>query len=367
MDEVEVVVIGAGVVGMAIAREASMRGHDVLVVDALSHVGGGISSRNSEVIHAGIYYPVGSEKALHCKRGRQMLYDYCATNSVPFRKTGKLIVATSSEDEGKLAGILEKASANGLNGEDSLQHLTKADVRKLEPELYCKSALFSPSTGIIDSHTYINQLMADACSHGADVCLETTVEHLDIGPPHCITGVSRGERFQIATQNLFIAAGLHSASLCRSAGISSPDDYWLKGNYFVLDRPAPFRHLVYPVPAAGGLGVHLTLDLAGSARFGPDTEPVSVEDYRVSSDRVGGFERAIRRYWPGLPDNSLTPGYSGIRPKLRTVTGNEGDFCLDGPGELGVEGLVALNGIESPGLTSSLSIGIAAYSKIFEA
>lgn len=365
MCEVEVAIIGAGVVGLAIAREASSRGHETLVLEANLTAGQGISSRNSEVIHAGIYYPVDSLKAFHCVRGRRLLYEYCQEKSVPFRKTGKLIVATEPSEEAKLEAIASNAAANGLVGEDSLLYFTGREVRDLEPEVSCTAALLSPSTGIVDGHAYINQLITDAGAYGADFSFGTRVDTIEPGSPHRLVGTSHGEYFEITAHHLFVAAGLHTTAICRAAGLPAPEDYWLKGNYFALNRPSPFRRLIYPVPVEGGLGVHVTIDMAGQVRFGPDTQAIDSENYDVDATRLMEFESSIRRYWPNLPDDALSPGYAGIRPKLRANIGQTADFVIDGPDQLGLEGLIALHGIESPGLTSSLSLGEAAYKAMF--
>ena len=365
LDTCDVVVIGAGVIGLAIAREAASRGHQTLVVDSNLGPGQGISSRNSEVIHAGVYYPVGSLKAFHCIRGRRMLYNYCLKKSVPFCKTGKLIVATDSAENIILANIAARSAKNGVVGEDALTFLTGSEARSLEPALFCTSALLSPSSGIIDSHCYMTHLMMDAGTNGADFSFGTSVDTIEPGSLHRVAGSSHGERFEINARHVFVAAGLHTAALCRNAGLSTPDDYWLKGNYFTLNRPAPFSRLIYPVPVKGGLGVHVTLDMCGQIRFGPDTQAVETENYDVDLMRVNEFESSIRRYWPGLPAGSLSPAYSGIRPKLFNTSGNDADFVIDGPEQLGIDGFVALHGIDSPGLTSSLSLGIAACDKMF--
>ena len=365
MPDFENVVIGAGVVGLAIVRELAQRGQGVLVVEKEQSFGMGISSRNSEVIHAGIYYPEGSQKAFHCARGRKMLYEYCFEKAVPFKKTGKLIVATDSSEDGKLQAIAAQAQANGLVGEDALLPLTGAAARELEPELSCSSALLSPSTGIVDSHAYMIQLLSDAQVSGAEFSFSTCIKNFKPGSPHRLNGISHGEQFEITAQNIFFTAGLHTAKICRSAGLRTPQDYWLKGNYFTLNRTGPFSRLIYPVPVKGGLGVHVTIDMGGQTRFGPDTQAIETENYDVDSARLMKFETSIRKYWPGLPDNSLLPGYAGIRPKLKTAGGGAADFIIDGPEQLGFDGLVALHGIESPGLTSSLSLGEAAYDKMF--
>lgn len=365
MFEVEVVIVGAGVVGLAIAREASARGHETLVLDAHLSAGQGISSRNSEVIHAGVYYPSGSLKAFHCVRGRRLLYDYCQQKNVPFRKTGKLIVATEPIEEVKLEAIASAAVANGVVGEDSLTFLTASEARALEPELHCTAALLSPSTGILDSHSFVRQLMTDAAKSGAEFSFGTRVDMIEPGSVHRLKGISHGEHFEVSARYLFMAAGLHTAAICRAAGLQAPPDYWLKGNYFALGPLSPFQRLVYPIPVEGGLGIHMTIDMAGHARFGPDTQETDTEQYAVDETRVMDFEDSIRRYWPGLPKDALLPGYAGIRPKLKSAPGATADFVIDGPAQLGVEGLVALHGIESPGLTASLSLGEAAYIEMF--
>jgi len=365
MPDFENVVIGAGVVGLAIARELAQRGRGVLVVEKEQSFGMGISSRNSEVIHAGIYYPEGSQKAFHCVRGRKMLYEYCCEKAVLFKKTGKLIVATDPSEDGKLQAIAAQAQANGLVGEDALLPLTRAAARELEPELSCSSALLSPSTGIVDSHAYMTQLLSDAQVSGAEFSFRTGINGFKPGSPHRLKGISNGEQFDITAQNIFFAAGLHTVKICRSAGFLTPQDYWLNGNYFTLNQTGPFSRLIYPVPVEGGLGVHVTIDMGGQTRFGPDTQAIETENYDVEPARSIKFERSIRKYWPGLPDDSILPGYAGIRPKLKTASGREADFIIDGPEQLGFEGLVALYGIESPGLTSSLSLGEAAYNTMF--
>lgn len=365
MFDFENIVIGSGCIGLAIARELALSERGVLVIEKEQSFGMGISSRSSEVIHAGVYYPEDSKKALHCLRGREMLYDYCDKNEVPYKKTGKLIVATDPDEERKLEAIESRAQANGLIGEDALIPLTSSEVRRLEPELYCLSALLSPSTGIIDSHAYMNQLILDAQIRGAEFSFNTLINRIEPGSPHRLSGVSYGEKFDITAQHVFIAAGLHTAQICRSAGIQAPPDYWLKGNYFKLNQASPFRRLIYPVPVEGGLGVHATIDMGGSTRFGPDTQDTDTEDYCVDPMRFSEFEVSIRKYWPGLKDSSLSPDYAGIRPKLRTVSGHAADFIVDGPNQHGFDGLLVLHGIESPGLTSSLSLAKEACEKIY--
>lgn len=359
MDQVEVVVIGAGVIGLAIARAAALRGYETLVVESNLAIGMGISSRNSEVIHAGLYYPPDSLKAVHCLRGKQRLYEYCQRNDVPFRKTGKLIVASCASEEAQLEVIARRAQASGVSGADALVALTPAQVRRLEPDIACTAALLSPSTGIVDSHAFMTRMMTDAEAAGALFSFGTRIDTLEPGPPHRLRGISQGECFELAARHVIVAAGLHSAGLARASGLPAPKDTWLKGNYFILNRRGPFKHLIYPVPVQGGLGVHVTLDMGGETRFGPDTEPVESEDYRVDAARQPEFEAAIRRYWPGLPDNALHPGYAGIRPKLHSASGAAADFVIHGPSDLGIDGIGVLHGIESPGLTASLSLADA--------
>jgi L-2-hydroxyglutarate oxidase LhgO len=318
------------------------------------------SSRNSEVIHAGIYYAPGSLKARYCVEGRRRLYEYCAARGVPHRRTGKLIVATTPEEEARLEAIAARATANGLTGEDALRRLNAAEAQAMEPALRCTAALYSPGTGILDSHAFMLSLQGDAEAHGALFSFGSRVQSLIPGPPHVLIGQSLGEGFTLTARRVIVAAGLHTAGLMRRAGLPAPEDYWLKGSYMVLDHKGPFSHLIYPVPVGGGLGVHVTLDMGGGTRFGPDTQPVEALDYTVDAARQADFEASIRRYWPDLPEGALTPGYAGIRPKLRAPEGSEPDFVIHDPVQTGAEGLVALHGIESPGLTASLALGTAA-------
>lgn len=362
MSDCDLVIIGAGVVGLAIARAAALRGVEVMVIETMEAPGMVTSSRNSEVIHAGIYYPPGSLKAQLCVEGRRALYPYLERKGIAHQRIGKLIVATDAAEAEQLDTIAARARENGLGGPDALTLLSARELKAKEPELHGVAALWSPSTGIMDAHGYMQALQGDAEAHGAQFIFRSTVDDLTLGPPHQLTGVSQGEGFTLNARRVVIAAGLHSARLARVAGLDAPawpQDYWLKGNYMTLSGRGPFSHLVYPVPVPGGLGVHATLDLSGGTRFGPDTEPVAVEDYSVDPARVARFETAIRCYWPGLPSGALVPGYAGIRPKLRADTGN-GDFHLIGPEQTGVPGVLTLLGIESPGLTSSLALADAA-------
>lgn len=356
MDEVECVVAGAGVIGLAIARALALRGHEVFVLESADGIGTGTSSRNSEVIHAGIYYRPGSLKARLCVDGRRRLYAYCAERDVNVERCGKLIVAADAGEDAKLTGIAANAARNGV---DDLQALSGAEAKKLEPALACTSALLSPSTGIIDSHEYMLALRMDAEMAGAAFVFETPV----LGAKSCEAQlrVEAGGRepATILCRHFFNAAGLHAPSLARKIeGLPAahvPPTFFSKGNYFSLGGRAPFRRLIYPVPVPGGLGVHLTLDLNHQARFGPDVEAIEAIDYSVDANRARRFYAAIRRYWPDLRDDVLQPAYAGIRPKIGD-SGAAQDFVIQGPRDHGVPGLVNLFGIESPGLTASLAI-----------
>jgi L-2-hydroxyglutarate oxidase LhgO len=356
MDEVECVVVGAGVVGLACARALARAGREVLVLEQETIVGSHTSSRNSEVIHAGIYYPKGSMKARLCVRGRDMLYAYLAERGVPHARPGKIIVATDEGQAGQLAGIAAAARGNGVE----LTPLAAADLAALEPSLNGVAGLLSPFTGIVDSHAYMLALQGEAEAHGAVTAFRTRV--LSARP--CARGLevaveSGGEQTRLAARWLINAAGLFAGALAASIeglGPHARPVHYCKGSYFGTSARAPFKHLIYPVPERDGLGVHLTLDLAGRARFGPDTEWIDAPDYRVHPARADGFYAAIRRYWPGLPDGALQPDYAGVRPKLHPAGGPATDFTIEGPETHGVPGLVNLFGIESPGLTASLAI-----------
>ncbi|MGV9858301.1 NAD(P)/FAD-dependent oxidoreductase [Gordonia sp. NPDC003425] len=360
MDTIDCVIVGAGVIGLAIARELATAGREVLVLEAADSVGTGTSSRNSEVIHAGIYYPPGSLKARMCVRGRDMLYRYCSDRGVDHRRVGKLIVATSDDQRPTLATLADRARANGV---DDLREVTGTELARTEPALKATSALYSPSTGIVDSHALMHALGSDATAAGADIALRSAVigGRVGSGPtPHVLRVANVGE---LGCRVLVNAAGLGAWDVARSlAGFPEqqiPQQRLVKGSYFSLGaHRAPFSHLVYPVPEPGGLGIHLTLDLAGAARFGPDVEYVDHIDYAVDPARAGIFAESVRRYWPGLPDDALVPDYAGIRPAI-SGPGPSADFRLAGPADLGIAGLVSLFGIESPGLTSCLAIAAA--------
>lgn len=355
--DIECVVVGAGIVGLAVAREMAQAGHEVLVIEAGDAIGTGISSRNSEVIHAGLYYPPGSLKAQLCVEGRRRLYEYCDSHGVETRRLGKLIVA---KDQEQLAG-LEMLLARGLlNGVDDLRLLDRKQAQALEPELSCVGALYSPSTGIVDAHALMLALQGDAEAAGANVVFRTPLREARVIDKGFSLALGGTAQMTLSCRQLINAAGLQAPALARRIeGLDRqwvPDEYLCKGNYFQLTGRAPFRHLVYPAPEAAGLGIHMTLDLAGQARFGPDTEWVDVEDYRVDPARAEAFHQAIRNYWPGLPEQSLQPAYSGIRPKISAPGEPARDFLISSEAEHQVAGLINLFGIESPGLTSCLAL-----------
>ena len=358
MDEVGAVVVGAGVVGLAVARALAVAGREVVVLDREARIGSHTSARNSEVIHAGIYYPRGSAKAALCLAGREALYAWCASHGVPHRRIGKVIVAGDAET-GQLPGIAAAAAANGV---DDLMPLDAADLARLEPALRGSAGLLSPSTGIIDSHAYMLSLLGEAEDHGAAVALRTAFAGAAPAPGGGFVVEAEGEdgRLRLGTRILVNAAGLWAGAVAAGIeGLAPPHRravFFCKGTYFTLAGRAPFRHLIYPVPERDGLGVHLTLDLAGAARFGPDTEWVDAVDYGLDPARGARFYAAIRAYWPGLADGALLPGYTGVRPKLAPAGGPPTDFTIEGPEAHGLPGLVNLFGVESPGLTASLAI-----------
>jgi L-2-hydroxyglutarate oxidase LhgO len=365
MDAIQTVVIGAGVVGLAVARRLALDGQEVLLLESADAFGTGTSSRNSEVIHAGIYYPAGSLKAQLCVQGRQQLYAYCQERSVAHKQCGKLIVATSSDQVAQLSAIQAKAALNGLTGVDALCLLTQAEAKALEPALQCDAALWSPSTGIVDSHALMLSYLGDFENAGGLLALNACFESAQVVP-----GDDKGTtRFVVRTrdgtellaQRVVNAAGLTAPNVAQKfTGMKTnglPKAYYAKGNYFSLSGKSPFSHLIYPVPEAAGLGVHLTLDMAGQAKFGPDVEWVDSPDQLLVDPRRGdAFYAEVRKYWPGLKDGALLASYAGIRPKINAPSEAAADFCIMGPQAHGVKGLVHLLGIESPGLTSSMAI-----------
>jgi L-2-hydroxyglutarate oxidase LhgO len=357
VETVDCVVVGAGVVGLAVARALALAGREVLILEAAEALGTETSSRNSEVIHAGIYYPADGLMARFCVAGRRLLYAYCRDKGVPHRNCGKLIVATNAQEDAMLAGIKRRAEANGVEG---MRVLTAAEAVALEPNLHCTSALLSASTGIIDSHAFMLALQGDAENAGAVPVFHSKVERGRRVSGGIEIDVGGAEPMSLRCRRLVNAAGLHAPELARRiAGMPAervPGAYYAKGNYFTLAGRSPFTRLIYPVPVPGGLGVHLTIDLGGQARFGPDVEWIDAIDYTVDPHRADGFYAAVRKYWPALKDGALQPGYAGIRPKIVPKGAPAQDFVVQGPQTHGVPGLVNLFGIESPGLTASLAI-----------
>ena len=356
MERFDCVVIGAGVVGLAVARELSLAGRDVLVLEAASAIGTGTSSRNSEVIHAGIYYPQGSLKASMCVRGKQLLYDYCEQRGIGHSRCGKMIVATSTAQLGQLEQIRQAAAANGVG---DLALINRQQARELEPQLECVAALLSPSTGIIDSHGFMLALQGDVENSGGVLAFNSPLASASCMPDGIALFATDGT--ELLARTVVNAAGLQAPDLARRfAGLAAdhlPVSYFAKGNYFTLSGRSPFTRLIYPVPEPGGLGVHLTIDLGGQAKFGPDVQWVqSADDLVVDPARGDAFYAQVRKYWPALPDGALIPGYAGMRPKIQAPEQGAADFVVQGPSEHGVAGLVNLFGIESPGLTSSLAI-----------
>ena len=362
MDEVDVIVIGAGVVGLAIGRALALQGLETVVLERGDRIGGETSSRSSEVIHAGLYYPTGSLKASLCTRGREELYAYCAAQGVPHLRCGKLLVAVREEERAALRDIAARALANGVT---NLRHLSSEQVRQMEPALRVAAGLWSPSTGIVDSHALMLSYQGDLERAGGVVVLRSPVVGVHCGSAQHVVTVGGVDGMELAATRVVNAAGLWAQSVAaRCTGLHPsfiPELFFAKGNYFSLMGRAPFLRLVYPMPQPGGLGIHMTLDMAGSARFGPDVEwleAVSPDalDYAVNPLRLAEFVDAIRRYWPQLPPGALQPAYAGVRPKLSGPSQPAADFMLQGPREHGVPGLLNLFGIESPGLTSSLAI-----------
>jgi len=357
MEQVECLVIGAGVVGLALARQLAMAGREVVLLEAEDRFGTGTSSRNSEVVHAGMYYPAGSLKARLCVEGNRTLHAYCRDRQVAHRRCGKLIVATAPEQCEALRRLQAGAAANGAG---ALAWLDRDQAAELEPGLRCVAALFSPATGIVDSHGLMQALLRDAEAHGAAVVFRSPVLAGAAGAAGLELEIGGAGAMRVRAGQVFNCAGLQAAALARGIrGVrpgSVPPVHYAKGSYYALAGPAPFSRLVYPVPEAAGLGVHLTLDLAGQARFGPDVEWVDELGYDVDPARSRGFYAAIRRYWPGLADGALQPAYAGIRPKLQGPGDPARDFLVQGPPDHGVAGLWNLLGIESPGLTACLSL-----------
>lgn len=361
MDKVDCVVIGAGVVGLAVARALALAGREVVILESALAIGTVTSSRNSEVIHGGIYYPPGSLKAKLCVEGKHQLYEFCAARGVEARRCGKLIVATTDHQVGQLQAIEKNARDSGV---DDLRWLTRDEVAQMEPDLHSFGALLSPSTGIVDSHGFMVALQGDAENAGAMTAFDAHV----IAGRVTAAGIeldvrTGGETSTLLASTVVNSAGLTAVDVARSIhGLAAehvPQRYFAKGSYFTCAQRAPFSHLIYPVPEPGGLGVHLTLDLGGQARFGPNVQWVDEIDYTVNPADGDAFYAAVRRYWPGLADGALQPGYAGIRPKISGPGEPAADFRIDGPAVHGVPGLVNLFGIESPGLTASMAVADA--------
>lgn len=365
MADVDAIVIGAGVIGIAVARALAQGGRSVVVLEAAEGIGTETSSRNSEVVHAGLYYPAGSLKAKLCVEGRKALYAFCDSHVVPYRRCGKLIVATDEAELAAVEGIRGKGLVNGC---DDLVMISATEAIGMEPALSCIGALWSPSTGILDSHAYMLALQGDAEEAGAAFAFHTPFLRADVSGNVITVEAGGAEPMRLTCNVLVNCAGLHASKAAAAmdglAAAHVPVTNYAKGNYFVLSGRAPFSRLIYPAPHAHGLGVHLTLDLGGQARFGPDVEWVESIDYAVDPARCEGFDEAIRRYWPGLPDGALSPGYAGIRPKICGPHDPAPDFRIDGPEVHGVPGLVNLFGIESPGLTASLAVAREAVERL---
>lgn len=363
MDRVDAVVIGAGAVGLAVARALARSGRETIVVESQAAIGQGVSSRNSEVIHAGLYYAPGSLKARLCVRGKELLYELCAARGVAHRRCGKLTVANDAREVRALMALQDRAAANGV----PVEFLEGEQARRLEPALRCTAALLSPSTGIVDSHGFMLALQGDLENAGGVVAFGSPVAAARMGEgPGGAHVVRLADGSELATGILVNSASLHAPALARRfEGLAPqhvPREFFAKGNYYALTGRAPFTHLIYPAPADAWLGVHLTLDLGGQAKFGPDIEWLDVElpeeiDYAVDPARSVSFYAEVRRYWPALPDGALAPSYSGVRPKIHGPHEKAPDFRIDGPARHGIPGLVNLFGIESPGLTSALAIG----------
>jgi L-2-hydroxyglutarate oxidase LhgO len=353
MSDADVLVVGAGVIGLAVARALAQEGRSVVVIEARGGIGEETSSRNSEVMHSGIYYPTGSLKARLCVRGRRLLYDYLASRGVPHRRCGKLIVAADAEE---FAGLVKLKSRGEANGVEGLELISGANARALEPALACEGALLSPETGIFDSHAYMLSLQGEAEAAGAVFAFHAPFVAAQRLAEGFEVEVGGAEPMRLSVGALVNAAGHEATRVARAAGAQAPETLYAKGNYFEVAGRSPFQRLIYPAPQTHGLGVHLTFDLAGRARFGPDVEWVETPEYEVDPSRAAGFARAIRRYWPGLPDGAMVPAYAGVRPKISGPNDPAADFRIDGPVAHGVPGLINLLGIESPGLTSSLAI-----------
>jgi L-2-hydroxyglutarate oxidase LhgO len=363
----QVLVVGAGVVGLAIGRAAALRGHDVVVAEATSGIGNGVSSRNSEVVHAGIYYPTGSLRARHSTRGRRMLYEFCTSHGVAHNKCGKLIVATNAGELAKVESLKTQGETNGVEG---LEMIGGNAARALEAELFCVGALSSPESGIIDSHGYMMALWGELEDRGGAIAFETPVEGMSFVKPRWLVQFGGREAGTVPFDAVVNSAGLGAQALARRIegypAAKVPRLVLAKGNYFGFAGKPVFSRLIYPTPVDGGLGVHVTLDLAGRVRFGPDVEWIDHESYTVDPHRADSFYDRIRAYWPGVPADSLVPDYCGIRPKLTGPGEPAADFMIAGEETHGMPRLMNLFGIESPGLTSSLSLAEEVVDRLAE-
>ncbi|MBP6383179.1 MAG: NAD(P)/FAD-dependent oxidoreductase [Pseudomonadales bacterium] len=356
MERLDAVVIGAGVVGLAAARALALAGREVTVLEAEPRVGMHASSRNSEVIHAGIYYAPGSLKARACVTGRKMLYGYCAERGIAHRRIGKLLLAAHPDDVPVLMRYLDTARANGV---DDLRVLERAEWRELEPEVEAVAAVLSPSTGIVDSHALMTSLLADIERAGGTLVCNSPVTGGALTGGAFALDVGGADPVRIACRTVVNCAGLRAPPVALALGTPPacvPPAHFARGHWFALAGHSPFRRLVYPMPEAGGLGIHVTLDLAGQARFGPDVQWIDAIDYSFPDGREAAFRRAIARYYPGIATRELQPAHCGIRAKTAGPGEAAQDFRIDGSAQHGIPGLVNLFGIESPGLTSALAL-----------
>ena len=356
MERTDVLIAGAGIVGLAIARRLALAGREVIVLEKSGLIGSGISSRNSEVLHSGIYYPTGSRKARACVAGNRMLQAYCTERGIGMKRCGKLVVGSGETDRAALLAILKRGRANGVT---DMTLLTPDETRAREPALACDIALHCPSTGIVDSHGVMLGFQGELEENSGHIAFNTPVEAGEVTPDGIVIHTGGDAPTSLNCKTFINSGGLHATHIAAAikGGPTPPQQYYAKGNYFEMSGQVPFRHLIYPAPSGGMLGVHLTLDLNGRPRFGPDIHWVADDsDYTVDETQAEGFYTAIRRYWPDLPDGALVPAYTGIRPKLVPQGEKDADFRIDGPATHGIPGLVHLYGIESPGLTSSMAL-----------
>jgi len=357
VDKCDCIVIGAGIVGLSVARRLALAGRDVVILEAESTIGSGISSRNSGVIHAGIYYPSESLKARLCVEGKKRLYKYCVDRNITHSKIGKVLIAP---DESEIPTLQDYYELGHQNNVKDLQWLDPQETKTLEPNIRCAAAIWSPSTGIIDVHDYMLALLGDAETNGAMLALKSPMTRAWLLDDSAVVEVGGDDPIRVKANLLINCAGLGAEKVARQIdGLPSkhiPTIFFAKGNYFFLKQKAPFQHLIYPLPSRGGLGVHSSYDLAGRCRFGPDIHWIDRPDYAVDEHNLDDFYKAIRRYWPSLPDNSLAPDYTGIRPKLTRPGESSADFVIQTQAQHGIKCLINLFGIESPGLTASLAI-----------